>query len=75
VSPLMIPIATIVTIACATAFPKRVGGLAPSGEGTRWVFPKSRRLFDAPFVTIHCAHHTSHTPCLRIQVTNAALQD
>lgn len=32
VSPLMIPIATIVTIACATAFPKRVGGLAPSGE-------------------------------------------
>jgi len=32
VNPLLIPIATVVTIACATLFPKRVGSLAPSGE-------------------------------------------
>ena len=31
-NPLMIPVATLLTVACATAFPKRVGALAPSGE-------------------------------------------
>ena len=32
VNPLLIPIATVVTIALATAFPRRLGKLAPSGE-------------------------------------------
>ena len=32
VNPLLIPVATVVTVAVATAFPRRVGGLAPSGE-------------------------------------------
>ena len=32
VNPLLIPVATVVTVACATAFPRRVGALAPSGE-------------------------------------------
>lgn len=31
-NPLLIPVATVLTVACATAFPKRVGPLAPSGE-------------------------------------------
>ena len=32
VNPLLIPAATVITVAIATAFPRRVGGLAPSGE-------------------------------------------
>ena len=32
VNPLLIPVATVLTVAVATAFPRRVGGLAPSGE-------------------------------------------
>ena len=32
VNPLLIPTATVLTVAVATAFPRRVGGLAPSGE-------------------------------------------
>ena len=31
-NPLLIPVATVLTVACATVFPKRVGPLAPSGE-------------------------------------------
>jgi len=31
-NPLLIPVATVLTVACATLFPKRVGPLAPSGE-------------------------------------------
>ena len=31
-NPLLIPVATLLTVACATLFPKRVGPLAPSGE-------------------------------------------
>ena len=31
-NPLMIPVATLLTVAIATLFPKRVGPLAPSGE-------------------------------------------
>ena len=48
------------------------GGVNQWYQVRPWAFPKSRRLFQAPFVTIYCLLHTSQVTCLLIQVTNMA---